>query len=393
MVMAALKCAEQCGVLSIQTRMDLRDRQLDQMEAILRTVWKDTQEHGITNPTSDEAVAVAQEISSLVGLFDGYRMASELGQRYVLRDMLAAAQESGFMVASEPPQPSMIEGPSSPRGGVQAPPRMGQAINEQQIRNDEREKIFKELVFGDTLEVRWIADGREATWTDLKDHFAEAGEREPDTAQAIPTAMTDKVPQTAPRALGELPPPPPAPLVSGEMSAQERKVWEEIIEGTGYRQEVIQDIEALGGYQAILKDSEKQRQFSDLLDSLIPSRIVNLRNAMRELGWYTRPDLYLGKIRLVTVGRSVEGESWNCASYSINLWRNGEKEPLTQFVDPFQMTAMDLAQHINAIARQYRTADDVRQDLKALYAREAAGGDVETDLKLALKEELKSLES
>lgn len=44
-----------------------------------------------------------------------------------------------------------------------------------------------------------------------------------------------------------------------------------------------------GGYQAIINDPRKARALEDLLDHMTTRRIVDVRNAFRELGWQNRP--------------------------------------------------------------------------------------------------------
>lgn len=54
---------------------------------------------------------------------------------------------------------------------------ISEVIQEDVIRKDEREKILKELCFGDTFCVRWLKGDSEASWLQLKKHFTELDQR------------------------------------------------------------------------------------------------------------------------------------------------------------------------------------------------------------------------
>ena len=50
-------------------------------------------------------------------------------------------------------------------------------VSEESERRDEREKILKELCFGDTFMVRWIKGDAEASWLQINQHLTEIDKR------------------------------------------------------------------------------------------------------------------------------------------------------------------------------------------------------------------------
>jgi len=69
---------------------------------------------------------------------------------------------------------------------------------------------------------------------------------------------------------------------SGGISAEEER---EIRALSANPDEDVRYIQNAGGYMAILKDREMQRNAQDVLDSMISKRVVDVRNALRVFGW------------------------------------------------------------------------------------------------------------
>jgi hypothetical protein len=151
---------------------------------------------------------------------------------------------------------------------------------------------------------------------------------------------------------------PPAPPVKVEHTLKEALAWKETLADTGYGDELVQRIIAAGGYAAILEDPAKQRDFSDQLDSIVPARMINVRNALRELGWAHQEgrdpwtDLYRGDYRFMTLARSVSNQSWNVASYSITVYPKGSREAVFKLAaDLIREPARELARRIDQATR------------------------------------------
>lgn len=84
------------------------------------------------------------------------------------------------------------------------------------------------------------------------------------------------------------------------LSPAERQAWSE----SGAADEEIEMIARAGGYAAILASTEKQLRLQDILDHVMHTRILAIRNALRDKGWEEAP---VPKIRSAFMPRNVQG--------------------------------------------------------------------------------------
>lgn len=216
--------------------------------------------------------------------------------------------------------------------------------------------------------------------------------------------------QALPREEGSIPAPPPAlPSIGGG----EEAAWRETLKDSGFGEETFRLIVKNGGYEAILADPKKQADLQDVLDSLTSIRIINVRNAMRDLGWLPAPSdqtmhpkLCKGNLHLQFGGVPVVDHTYNQAGYIVQVVRPVERKRLrlVSSQDLFQQPAREFAAQIDSEAAQHRTVEDVAEDLERARERKAnhnmvgssfhfAESMAHSDRISALEKELKALAS
>jgi hypothetical protein len=157
----------------------------------------------------------------------------------------------------------------------------------------------------------------------------------------------------------------------GVLSPNETAAWIETQGRADGGEEFLSRLAYAGGYQSILSDPAKLAQFSDELDSLIVARMINVRNALRWLGWQPaqgsegmHPPLCKGGTHLQMDAERIPSASWNAGSYSISLRKAGVREPIARFgTDLFQERASRLAERIDAAARRQDEGAMSREEL------------------------------
>jgi hypothetical protein len=141
---------------------------------------------------------------------------------------------------------------------------------------------------------------------------------------------------------------PPGTQVAAEAVAADADsvAWIE----SGASDQDLQTIHRVGGYGTILLNERVQLELQDLLDSLLEQRLVNVRNALRELGWAGEAykplcrELGARTWRLAHSEKKV-GSGRNVVSLEYALFEASATrgEALLRFSDPMRVPAKALA--------------------------------------------------
>lgn len=96
--------------------------------------------------------------------------------------------------------------------------------------------------------------------------------------------------------------------------------------------EDVEAIQKAGGYQAILADPKLRDEFQDILDSAMNQRILDVRNALKGLGWDGEPYKELSKNGTIAkLGTIMSSGNANVVGYGLN----GVQDDLTLSADVF----------------------------------------------------------
>lgn len=136
-----------------------------------------------------------------------------------------------------------------------------------------------------------------------------------------------------------------------ELSTKEAAAWREC----GASETELGWISAAGGFQAISESPDKQLRLQDVLDHLLGSRLVAVRNALRDLGWDGEQFAglqkeidgstfsFMHKTKNVGAGRNVAGVSYMFFKFDANTYSDLTK---VEVVDDMSMPAVEMARSI-----------------------------------------------
>lgn len=142
---------------------------------------------------------------------------------------------------------------------------------------------------------------------------------------------------------------PPAALEAGARAALSQS----------FGDDVVRLFEENGGMKGVLADAELQRRYADILDSACAQRAVDVRNALRGLGWDTKPGkanwtpLMKDGIALESYGFPVPGAAHNNAAMGFRAWRDGQKasKVFDTGMDVMEYTAEEMAKRLDQAIR------------------------------------------
>jgi hypothetical protein len=131
------------------------------------------------------------------------------------------------------------------------------------------------------------------------------------------------------------------------LSANEEAVLRDLdVDRTG-----IDAIAKEGGYGAIVADEEKQLRLQDTLDSAFGFRIVQVRNALRELGWTGGENATALQKNSMTLGHGVKAVGAGRNVVAVEFILSGGGKAAQRFQDALDMTNADLAAKIDSAAQ------------------------------------------
>lgn len=142
------------------------------------------------------------------------------------------------------------------------------------------------------------------------------------------------------------------------LSPEEHAVWVECAASP----QAIKMITMEGGFQKISLSHTKQIYLQDILDNLLTQRLLNVRIALRDIGWETA--LHFGLTKEIdgcpivfNYDTTNVGAGNNISGITYKIFRHGDIDNADniEFMDNMTLTASDMARGIeNQIAMKYK---------------------------------------